>query len=118
MNKRDVKTFLNRVLRDCKKGKTHTELELKYNININRIEDYFFWLIKDNYTGKIDGLKDKDYKSQREIYFYIMNDYSEAWVESKIYSYIERDFDYITVVSLIVIHVILTCLFYTVSPRD
>ena len=97
MNKRDVKTFLNRVLRDYKKGRTYVELEQKYNININLIEDYFFWNIKDNYTGKIEGLKEKDYRSQRDIYFYIMNDYSEAWVESKIYSYIERDFDYITV---------------------
>lgn len=99
MNKRDVKTFLNRVLRDYKKGLTYAELEHKYNIKIDMIEDYFFWMLKDNYTGKIEGMKDKGYRTQREIYFYIMDDSSEAWVEAKIYSYIERDFDYITVVS-------------------
>ena len=45
MNKRDVKTFLNRVLRDYQKGKTYTELEEKYNIKIDMIEDYFFWMM-------------------------------------------------------------------------
>lgn len=97
MNKREVKTLLNRVLKDLKNSINHREIEEKYNIKIDYIEDMIFFRIEKIYEGKIESLKKKDYKIQNEIYFNFQDDFSNYWVEVKIYNFIEHDFEYITI---------------------
>ena len=98
MNKREIKTLLNRVLKDLKNSINHREIEEKYNIKIDYIEDIIYFRIEKYYEGKIEDLKSKDYKIQNEIYFNYQEDFLSGWVEVKIYHVIERDFEYITVV--------------------
>jgi len=97
MNKREIKTLLNRVLKDFKNSINHREIEEKYNIKIDYIEDMIFFRIKKMYEGKIEGLKKKDYKIENEIYFNFQDDFLNFWVEVKIYNFIEHDFEYITI---------------------
>ena len=97
MNKREIKTLLNRVLKDLKNSINHREIEEKYNIKIDYIEDMIFFRIKKMYEGKIEGLKKKDYKIENEIYFNFQDDFLNFWVEVKIYNFIEHDFEYITI---------------------
>ena len=97
MNKREVKTLLNRVLKDFKNSINHREIEEKYNIKIDYIEDIVFFRIEKTYQGKIEGLKKKDYKIENEIYFNFQDDFLNYWVEVKIYNFIEHDFEYITI---------------------
>ena len=97
MNKREVKTLLNRVLKDLKNSINHREIEEKYNIKIDYIEDMIFFRIEKMYEGKIEGLKKKDYKIENEIYFNFKDDLLNYWVEVKIYNFIEHDFEYITI---------------------
>lgn len=97
MNKREVKTLLNRVLKDLKNSINHREIEEKYNIKMDYIEDMIFFRIEKIYEGKIESLKKKDYKIQNEIYFNFQDDFSNYWVEVKIYNFIEHDFEYITI---------------------
>ena len=56
-----------------------------------------FFRIEKIYEGKIESLKKKDYKIQNEIYFNFQDDFSNYWVEVKIYNFIEHDFEYITI---------------------
>jgi len=100
MNKREIKTLLNRVLKDFKNSINHREIEEKYNIKIDYIEDMIFFRIKKMYEGKIEGLKKKDYKIENEIYFNFTDDLLNYWVEVKIYNFIEHDFEYITIVEI------------------
>ena len=97
MNKREIKTLLNRVLKDLKNSINHREIEEKYNIKIDYIEDMIFFRIEKMYEGKIEGLKKKDYKIENEIYFNFKDDLLNYWVEVKIYNFIEHDFEYITI---------------------
>jgi len=97
MNKREIKTLLNRVLKDFKNSINHREIEEKYNIKIDYIEDMIFFRIEKMYEGKIEGLKKKDYKIENEIYFNFQDDFLNFWVEVKIYNFIEHDFEYITI---------------------
>lgn len=100
MNKREIKTLLNRVLKEFKNSINHREIEEKYNIKIDYIEDMIFFRIEKMYEGKIEGLKKKDYKIQNEIYFNFQDDFLSSWVEVKIYNFIEHDFEYITIVEI------------------
>ena len=100
MNKREIKTLLNRVLKEFKNSINHREIEEKYNIKMDYIEDMIFFRIEKMYEGKIEGLKKKDYKIQNEIYFNFQDDFLSSWVEVKIYNFIEHDFEYITIVEI------------------
>lgn len=97
MKNRDIKTLVNKILKDLKNGIKHKEIEQIYNIEIDYIEDFFYFRLEKFYEGKIEGLKKKDYKIIDEIYFNFQEDLSEIWVEIKIYNYIEHAFEYITV---------------------
>ena len=67
------------------------------NRKIDYIEDIIYFRIEKYYEGKIEDLKSKDYKIQNEIYFNYQEDFTNIWVEVKIYNFIEHNFEYITV---------------------
>ena len=97
MNRVDCKKLLSSIITDLKNNSSYKEIERKYNVQISFFEDYFLFRIEDFFEGNIKGYKKKDYKIQKEIYFHFMEDLSQCWVEIKVYSYKENDFEYITI---------------------